>query len=192
MTITADQFQIMVPSIRADLLATYLPLLNLHLPLWGIITPQRVAGFISQIAEESINFTTLTEQASGAEYEGRKDLGNTEPGDGVKFKGRGLIQITGRGNYSWCSQSMYKDDRLLVSPFLLAVPEAGVESACWYFKDARPNLLTTCDHPEDWIGHWNGRDYTKVQWITELVNGGQNGIAQRTANYQRARIALNF
>jgi predicted chitinase len=78
--------------------------LNTALRLAGCTTVKRAAMFCAQVGEESINLTAPTELASGAKYEGRADLGNTHPGDGVRFKGRGFIQITGRFNYGELSR----------------------------------------------------------------------------------------
>ena len=69
---------------------------------YGIDTPARQAGFLAQIAHESGSLVYVEEIASGAAYEGRADLGNTEPGDGERYKGRGILQITGRANYRAC------------------------------------------------------------------------------------------
>jgi putative chitinase len=71
----------------------------------GINTCKRVAAFVAQTAHESGNYQFMEELASGKAYEGRRDLGNTRPGDGVKYKGRGAIQVTGRVNYEAISKS---------------------------------------------------------------------------------------
>lgn len=193
MILTEDQLKAIVPAIHQDDVDKYLPWLQTELPVYHIDTPQRIGGFLAQIALESDNFRAVKEYASGQEYEGRRDLGNTTPGDGVKFKGRGLIQITGKGNYSWCSEGLFKDNRLLINPGMLEQPQFAVESACWYWTTAKP-LNAICDHPEDWVHIWdhNGKTYTKIMWMTLLVNGGENGLAERTANYERARKSLNF
>ena len=80
-----------------------MPVLNKHLPAHGIDTPLRLAH-LAQVGHETMSFYYYREIASGEAYEGRKDLGNIRKGDGVKFKGRGAIQVTGRNNYSEASQ----------------------------------------------------------------------------------------
>jgi putative chitinase len=194
MTLTSDQLRRILPEITTANLELYLPFLQTLLPHYHIDTPQRVGAFLAQVGEESINFSHVKELASGQEYEGRMDLGNKQVGDGVRFKGRGLIQITGRGNYTWCSRDIFADNRLLVNPDLLCRPEYAVQSACWFWTAAKPALNAVSDHPEDWTTIWqhNGKTYTKIEWITLLVNGGQNGIEERTKNYERARQVLGF
>lgn len=200
MTITADQLQAILPHITPANLAKFLPHLQQFMPHWHIDTPQRVGGFIAQCGEECLNFSDVIEGDDGthfAHYEPGtrvgKQLGNTEPGDGAKFRGRGPIQTTGKGNYAWCSMDLFGDHRLLDHPELLELPENGVNSACWFWEIVKP-LNKVCDHPEDWttVWHVDGKTYTKIQWMTLLVNGGENGIDVRTANYERARHILNF
>lgn len=193
MIITASELKEIIPAISEKALNTYISLLNTFMSKHHIDTPQRIGGFIAQVAHESANFAAVREYASGKEYEGRKDLGNVNPGDGEKFKGRGLIQITGRGNYKWCSESLFLDNRLLINPALLEQPDLAVESACWYWTVAKP-MNAICDYPEDWTHVWgkNEKTYTKIGWMTLLVNGGQNGLPERMANYERARKVLNF
>lgn len=161
--------------------------------MYGIDTAARIGGFISQCAEESINFSTVLENDSGKRYEGRKDLGNTEPGDGPRFKGRGYIQITGRAMYRACSLHLFKDERLLDDPGLLCDAEYAAASACWFWRDIK-GLNTIADKPEDWT-HYSGtfkKTYNKIQWMTILINGGLNGFDERNYNYQAARKVLKF
>lgn len=190
MILTADQFKEIVPGIRQNAVDTFMPHLTKFMPLYQIDTPQRIGAFIAQTAEESMNYSQMRELASGQEYEGREDLGNISPGDGVKFKGRGVIQITGRSEYKACSLALFGDELLLQTPDLLTTPQYAVQSACWFWRDYK-NLNEICDKPEDW--HMPGEhNYTKFQWLTVKINGGLNGIAVRLANYQRARQVLHF
>jgi putative chitinase len=133
------------------------------------------ACFIGQCAEESDGFKTLREYASGREYEGRRDLGNIYPGDGVRYKGRGIIETTGRANYAACSKFFAVD--FVTHPELLEVFPYAAHSAAFYWDTHR------CNSPAA------QGDVTRV---TELVNGGHNGLSMRKAytNAARAQIRL--
>ena len=111
-----------------------------YLPLYGIKTEKQVAAFFAQIGHESAELRHCEEIASGKAYEGRKDLGNTQPGDGMKFKGRGLLQITGRANYTQISKALGVD--FINNPKLLTEPDRAVESACWWWKNRKLNDIT--------------------------------------------------
>lgn len=124
----------------------------------------RLAHFMAQIGHESDGFRAMEEYASGAAYEGRAALGNTSAGDGVRFKGRGPIQITGRSNYRLIGQAIGID--LENHPELAAVPSIGMKTACWFWDAKGLNLLADADNPQE---------------ITRRINGGQNGIADRLA-----------
>ena len=87
----------------------FLPELVQTLEHYGITGMLRTAHFLAQVAHESGQLAYTEELASGAAYEGRSDLGNVEPGDGVRFKGRGLLQITGRSNYRAYSRACGQD-----------------------------------------------------------------------------------
>lgn len=188
--ITAQQIKAILPTANIVRVATLEPFFQTYMPLYGIVTPQRVGAFVAQVGEESADLHSFVEYASGAEYEGRRDLGNNETGDGVKFKGRGPIQITGRFMYKACSLALYGDTRLLDHPELLEQYGDGVKSACWFWDKVK-DLNKICDLPETWI-HPGPHQYTKFQWITQSINGGQNGYAARLANYNRAKSVLNF
>ena len=129
----------------------------------------RQAAFISQIAHESGELRYAEEIASGEAYEGRTDLGNTQPGDGVRFKGRGLIQITGRANYTSCGHALGLD--LISEPLLLAQPVPACRSAGWFWKSRGLNELA---------------DVRDFESITRRINGGLNGYADRQRYYFRA------
>lgn len=101
---------------------------------FGIVTALQKAHFMAQVAHESDGFRTATEYASGRAYEGRRDLGNVHPGDGVRFKGRGLIQLTGRSNYATFSSAMGQGDLFLRAPDLVAQLPWSVVAAGWFWN----------------------------------------------------------
>lgn len=121
---------------RADL---FLPFLNAAMDEFNIDTAKRQAAFLAQLAHESAELRYVKEIASGEAYEGRADLGNTFPGDGVKYKGRGLIQITGRDNYTAVMLALDLD--CLEHPEVLETPENACRSAAWWWKNHGLNTL---------------------------------------------------
>lgn len=138
-----------------------------------INTKLRQSHFIAQCAHESDHFRTTVEYASGAAYEGRKDLGNTHAGDGKKFKGRGLIQLTGRFNYQKAAQEFkqpFVDDPELVMRF----PWAASVSA-WFWRTFDLNTIADTDD---------------VRAVTRRVNGGLNGLDSRVAALSSTKKAL--
>ncbi|NCC41627.1 MAG: hypothetical protein EOM21_19850, partial [Gammaproteobacteria bacterium] len=100
---------------------------------YAISTPLRIAHFLGQTGHESGKGKYTEELASGRAYEGRRDLGNTQRGDGVKFKGRGLIQVTGRYNVTRYARYLGRLD-LIADPEPLALPEYACDSAGWYWR----------------------------------------------------------
>lgn len=154
---------------------TYLGPLNAAMELYHINTAQRAAAFLAQLAHESGELRYVQEIASGAAYEGREDLGNNEVGDGVRYKGRGLIQITGRSNYINCSLALFDDYRLLDEPALLESPKYAVLSAAWFWHSHNLNALA---------------DKGDFKAITRKINGGYNGLADRERYYKRALEAF--
>ena len=139
-----------------------------------IDTPLRQQHFIAQCAHESDGFQTTREYASGRAYEGRRDLGNTQKGDGERFRGRGLIQLTGRFNYTAASQALgepYVDKPELVEVF----PAAAIVSG-WFW--AKNNINQHADRDD-------------VRAVTKVVNGGYNGLKERTAYLSTARTAIS-
>ena len=143
------------------------------MPKYGIDTPLRQRHFIAQLLHESGGFRYVRELASGAAYEGRTDLGNVVKGDGVKFKGRGLIQITGRYNYRKLSWALFGDDRLLETPEILEEPSYAVESACWFWKTNNLNAHADKDN---------------IVAITRRINGGLNGLSERKKYYDNLNM----
>ena len=117
----------------------YLEWLNYFMPKYAIDSDDEIAAFVAQIGHESGQLKYAEEIASGKAYEGRRDLGNTQQGDGVKFKGRGLIQITGRFNYTQLSKDLGED--FIKHPKLLSIPKYAVQSACWFWNKNKLNDL---------------------------------------------------
>jgi len=144
--------------------------------------PQRIAHWFSQIGHESAGLKYMEEIADGSAYEGRQDLGNTQPGDGVRFKGHGPIQITGRHNHAAVSQWAFDNgivpsaDYFVEFPTELGSDRYGFVGAAWYWTVARGNQINAAaDRGADGIGD-----------VTRLINGGHHGLDDRTQRYHRA------
>lgn len=145
---------------------------------YAINTPMRIAHFLAQVSIESGEFRYKEELASGKAYEHRADLGNNMPGDGVKYKGRGFIQITGKNNYKRFGDYIKKD--LVNNPKLLAETQLAMESAMWFWiKGSRENLNTLADFDE----------YTKIR---KRINGGVNGLGAGLKYLGKAKRALGL
>lgn len=127
-----------------------------------ITTRAQLACFIAQLGHESMGLTTFTEFASGAAYENRVDLGNTAPGDGIRYKGRGAIMITGRANYREAGRALSFD--LELSPEQAAADAMAFRVAAWFWRKHDLNDLA------------DERDFTG---ITRAINGGTRGLADR-------------
>jgi predicted chitinase len=175
MTLTLEQLQAIMPRMARNpkTAASYLPHLLAALEEAQINTRNRIAAFLAQLAHESGELKYWRELASGAAYEGRKDLGNTQPGDGVRYAGRGPIQITGRRNVTDCGKALGLD--LVNHPELLETPEVGFRSAAWFWTSRDLNPLA---------------DEGNFDRITRIINGGYNGKAHRDAYYERALSVL--
>ena len=138
---------------------------------FNITNNLRLAHFLSQCAHESGDFKWVVEFASGKAYEGRKDLGNTEAGDGVRFKGRGYIQCTGRVNY--LSFSKFIGEDCITNPDLVST-KYPMASAAWFFD--KNNLWKICDQ---------GSTDEVVKKVTKKVNGGYNGLDDRQKKFDK-------
>lgn len=173
MNLTKDQLKACLPFAKAADIDRFIEPVNFTLAKFDINTPARVAAFLAQLAHESGSFKYVRELASGEAYEGRKDLGNTEPGDGVKFKGRGLIQITGRANYKAVGDALDYD--FISKPEDLEKPGAAAMSAGWFWKTHGLNELAD--------GGW-------FEKITKRINGGLTHQADRLKHWERCKLAL--
>lgn len=171
--LTVQQLRAIVPNLPLAKAQEYLPHLNAALAEFNINTPARQAAFVAQLAHESVGLTAFEEFASGRAYEGRPDLGNVKPGDGVRFKGRGPIQLTGRANYREVGKALGID--LENNPKLASTPEVGFRVAGQFWERNGLNKLA---------------DAQKFDSITKRVNGGFNGKADRDRYYARAKDVL--
>jgi putative chitinase len=169
--------------------------MNHWFSIFEIDTKAEICHYLAQCAHESDSFNTMEEYASGEAYEGRKDLRNIKSGDGVKYKGKGLIETTGRSNYIQLDTYIpkYFPDKKISfekNPELLKEPQYAVWSAC-IFWDTR-SLNDTANRPDTdkltvkRLTH----TLTPLEYITYRVNGGFNGLSERKAFYERAKTIL--
>ena len=184
MNITTSNLMAIMPNIKGNIaknknfkgydLDKIVGLMNQYAEKYYINTPLRWAHYLAQIAHESAELRYSEEIASGKAYEGRKDLGNVIKGDGVRFKGRGLIQLTGRTNYTtykaFCGFDVVKQ------PELLCQPVGAVRSSMWFWKN---NGLNEFADKDDFMT------------ITKRINGNKpNGVESRKEYLARAKRVL--
>lgn len=149
---------------------------NVHFRTYGILdNGLRLAHFMAQLAHESGGFKYMEEIASGSAYEGRKDLGNTQPGDGKRYKGRGPIQLTGRANYRAYGQRL--GFAFEEHPEMVAYPSVGLLVACDYWKDRGINAKAGDDD---------------IVAVTKAVNGGVNGLDDRKARLAKVKALIGI
>jgi putative chitinase len=176
MQITSAQLAA-IYQIKIAIAEKWIEAINETLEKYEINTRQRVSAFLAQIGHESGRLRYVKEIWGPTDvqlrYEGRKDLGNYIAGDGSKYRGRGLIQITGRANYTQVSKDIGID--FVQAPELLETEKYAVESAAWFWNSRRLN-----DHADKQL-------FTE---ITKRINGGTNGIADRVEIYNRALSIL--
>ena len=161
----------------------FVPVLNTAMVRYQIVGTLRQAAFIAQVGHESGQFRYVRE-LGGEQYLSKYDtgslakrLGNTPEadGDGQKYCGRGLIQVTGHDNYLRCSLALFGDERLLRTPELLEQPQWAAESAAWFWSVNGLNALA---------------DQDQFNSITRRINGGLNGLEDRLQLWGRARAVL--
>ena len=157
-------------------LVGHLPHLERALVEFDITTPLRQAAFVAQLAHESGELRYFEEIADGSAYEGRADLGNTQPGDGKRYKGRGPIQLTGRANYRKAGKALGLP--LEEHPEIVEHPDVGFRVAGWFWRDEKN------------LNHWADAGPQAFDAITKRINGGMNHAAERRAYYDTARKVL--
>ena len=180
MSITQQQLQQILPS-AGQTAGVFVPVLNTAMVRFQIVGTKRIAAFIAQIGHESGQFRYVRELGNDqylSKYDTgtlAKRLGNTPEadGDGQKYRGRGLIQITGRANYMMCGEALALD--LINQPELLEKPQHACMSAAWFWASRGLNTLA---------------DAGQFDTITRRINGGQTGAADRQALYARALKVL--
>ena len=161
------------PNSKEEIIGPLVVYLNLHMPKYEVNNYLRVCHFLAQAAHEAASFRTLEEYASGAAYEGRKDLGNVKAGDGVRYKGRGIFQLTGRANYRTIGAKIGMD--LENNPELAESPEVSVLTALEYWKSRDLNRFA---------------DRDDVESITRRINGGLNGFEDRKRYLSKAKTVI--
>jgi putative chitinase len=128
-----------------------------------------LANFMAQSKVETAGFTSLEEWADGSVYEGSRILGNTQPGDGPRFKGRGFMHLTGRENYTKCAAAIPSCKNIVKNPELVATnKQVAADSALWFWNTfIRPNYRAN-----------------DIRGVSERVNGGVNGLQKRIAAFK--------
>jgi predicted chitinase len=171
--VTDDELRQIMPNCPAAKRADYLPFIQQAMAEFDITSYLRETAFLAQLAHESGELRYMEEIASGAAYEGRRDLGNTQPGDGKRFKGRGPIQLTGRANYAKYGGLLGLD--LVNNPTVAATKEVGFRIAGQFWKLNGLNELA---------------DQQQFKAITKKINGGYNGLDDRIKYYERAKKVM--
>lgn len=180
--VTAEQMLKIVGSTQlSDRIHALTPGINVTFERFHINTPLRMAHFFGQILHESGGFRWMREIWGPTDAQRRyeppsslaKDLGNTQPGDGKRFMGRGVIQLTGRANYTKFSQVMGID--FVSDPDLVASPQYAVTAAGWFWDMRNINRFA---------------DQDDLIRVTRLVNGGRNGLADREKYLNRSKQVL--
>lgn len=176
MVITAAVLKRIAPTAKPEIINHLAPALTQRFPAFAVTSELRVAHFLAQAAHETAGFKTLVEYGDTAyfkRYDGRRDLGNTQAGDGPRYRGRGIFQLTGRFNYRAFGQKI--GISLEAEPARAAEPDVSVQTALHYWNDRRLNPVA---------------DKDDVVTITKKINGGRNGLADRQAKLIRAKAAL--
>lgn len=173
---TLDQLSRIYTHAKAERLARFYPFLDEFMRGFAIVGPKREAAFLATIAVESLELTYTRELGGPSyfdKYDDRKDLGNVEPGDGYRFKGRGLIQITGRASYEKASKALGID--YVEDPTLMESEEEATRVSCWWWQDAGCNEIA---------------DIPDFKAVTRRVNGGLTAYDRRVTYYERALAIL--
>lgn len=181
MKVTREQILAIMPNAK-DKVDAFIPYINGYAEVFHIDTPKRMAHFLAQIAHESGELR-YTKELGNRNYFRKYDvgklkniLGNLKDGDGYKYRGRGLIQITGRANYQAYQNSKYCTGDIMENPQLLELPLGATKSAMWWWWKHDLNKLADSD---------------SFVAITKIINGGTNGLESRRKFLTRAKKVFN-
>ena len=172
LTVTRERLLRLAPSANATIVAGIAERFDELADDHDITTPRRICHFLAQAAHETDGFRTLEEYGGPAyfiRYEGRRDLGNTQAGDGIRYHGRGIFQLTGRANYRRFGQLLGID--LETEPERAKEPETSLRVAFAYWSERAINAAADVD---------------EIERVTRLINGGRNGLAERTRYLEKA------
>lgn len=154
------------PKANPTIVRSFVDTVNKNSVKYGLVTADRVSKYLANVMVETDGLKTFQEYASGAAYEGRKDLGNIYPGDGKKFKGRGALQTTGRANYEAVSMVVYGNKSTLTQkPEILADPVQGTIASLIFWNSKNLNF------------HADNSPFSRV---VKIINGGLTHLKQRT------------
>lgn len=177
-TLIEDVLRSLIPGLSREKAKALAPHLARAMSEAGICTPRQQAAFMAQCAHESCGFKVFKELGGESyfrKYEGRKDLGNTQPGDGARYKGRGALQLTGRANYLAASKALFNDDRLVERPELVEQPQVAFAVSAWFWRTRKLNAIAEAGD---------------FRLLTRRINGGLNGLEERLNYYRRALSGL--
>lgn len=173
LAVTRERLQRLAPSANAAIIAGIAERFDELADDHDITTSRRICHFLAQAAHETDGFRTLEEYGGPAyfiRYEGRRDLGNTQAGDGIRYHGRGIFQLTGRANYRRFGQILGVD--LEAEPEQAKEPGTSLRVAFAYWTERAINPAADADD---------------VGRVTRLINGGNNGLAERTRYLEKAK-----
>jgi len=173
LAVTRERLLRLAPSANAMIIAGIAERFDELADDHDITTPRRICHFLAQAAHETDGFRTLEEYGGPAyfnRYEGRRDLGNTQAGDGIRYHGRGIFQLTGRANYHRFGQILGID--LEGKPERAKEPETSLRVAFAYWTERAINPAA---------------DAGDVECVTKLINGGRNGLAERSRYLETAK-----
>jgi predicted chitinase len=172
---TLEQLQEMMPNSGENSAKYYDAIIN-ALTKGDITSCPRMASFLAQIGHESGSLVYTTEIADGSNYEGIADIGNTSPGDGVRYKGRGVIQVTGKYNYQIVSEGLGYD--FVSDPEELANAPWCIDSAVWWWNNHTLSPIA------------DGHTQESFDQVTRIINGGYNGKADRDSRWAVTKRVL--